>query len=170
MQFQEKDIPVESSARQAYILKQVELDNYRDIEDPFVCLTSDKRVNKVQIQPKVAVPTDDHRKTRLNFQDADFWYLKGYDHGLNFEMDSAIDSYRQAIRLETKHAQAMINIAGQYELQQRFDLATKWYKIAMVVDPEQLDAYYGYALCKFKEGDCLTAIDHLTIAIEKLDN
>lgn len=64
----------------------------------------------------------------------------------------------------------MINLGGQYELQQRYDLATKWYKIAMIVDPEKLDAYYGYALCKFKDGDCQQAIDHLSIAIEKLDN
>ena len=98
-------------------MKQVELDNYRDIEDPFVCLTKDNRVNKVEIRPKVAVPTEDHRKTRLNFQDADFWYLKGYDHARDFEMDSAIDSYRQAIRLATSHSAAMINLAAQYELQ-----------------------------------------------------
>lgn len=169
MQFSEKDIPNETSARQAYIMKQVELDNYRDIEDPFVCLTKDHRVNKVEIKPKLAVPSEDQRKTRLNFQDADFWYLKGYDHGLEFEMDSAIDSYRQAIRLNTQHSEAMINLAAQYEIQQRYELATKWYKIAMVVNPDQLDAFFGYALCKFKDGDCEDAIDHLTTAVDKLD-
>jgi len=67
-------------------------------------------------------------------------------------MDSAIDSFRQAIRLNTKHAQSMVNIAAQYDLQQRFNVAIKWYKIAIKRQPDLLDAYYGYALCQLKCG------------------
>ena len=84
-------------------------------------------------------------------------------------MDSAIDSYRQAIRLNSNHAEAMINLAAQYDVQQRFDVAAKWYKIAMTVNSDLLDAHFGFALCRFKDGNCEEAIDHLTTAIEKLD-
>ena len=38
--------------------------------------------------------------------------MKGYDHAELNEMDSAIDSYRQAIRLDTNHAEAMMNLAA----------------------------------------------------------
>ena len=68
-------------------------------------------------------------------------------------MDSAIDSYRQAIRLDSKHAGAMINLAAQYEEQQRYDVACKWYKMAMIINPDFLEAYFGYGICKFKEGN-----------------
>ena len=72
----------------------------------------DNRVHKIKKIPKVAVPDDKLRNTKFDFQDADFWFLKGFDHAELKEMDSAIDSYRQAIRLDSKHAGAMINLAG----------------------------------------------------------
>jgi tetratricopeptide (TPR) repeat protein len=62
----------------------------------------------------------------------------------------------------------MINIAAQYELQQRFDVAIKWYKIAIKRQPDLLDAYYGYALCQLKSGNIKSAIEHLSQAINLL--
>ena len=41
----------------------------------------------------------------------------------------------------------MMNMAGEYEMQQRYDIAVKWYYMALQRNPELLDAYYGYALC-----------------------
>lgn len=38
----------------------------------------------------------------------------------------------------------------------------------MTVKPDLLDAYYGYALCQFKDGKPQDAAEHLTIAINAL--
>ena len=95
-----------------YILRKIELDNIRDIEDPFVCLNVDLRKHKVNKQPKSAVPETKIRNQNWGFEDAEFWFLKGYDHAELGEMDGAIDSYRHAISLNQEHAEAMINLAG----------------------------------------------------------
>ena len=51
-------------------------------------------MNKINKKPFVAKPDDKLRNFKIDFQDSNFWYLKGYDHGELNEMDSAIDSYR----------------------------------------------------------------------------
>ncbi len=90
---------------------------------------------------------------RFNFDDANFWYLKGFDHYSKGELDSAVDSYRQAIRLNQRHFNSMMNLANCYENQQRFMKAVTWYEFALTVQPESDDAHYGIALCCFKDGD-----------------
>ena len=67
------------------------------------------KVNKFTVP---LIPDGRLRKIKLDFQEANFWYLKGYDHAEKTEMDSAIDSYRQCIRLDSKHAGAMVNLAA----------------------------------------------------------
>ena len=52
----------------------------RDIEDPFVVLNVDKRVNKINKKPLVAKPDEKLRNMKHDFQDSEFWFLKGYDH------------------------------------------------------------------------------------------
>jgi tetratricopeptide (TPR) repeat protein len=96
--------------------------------------------------------------------------LKGCDHAELGEMDGAIDSFRHAISLDQAHAEAMHNLAAQYEAQQRFSVAVKWYKIALTVKPGLLDAYYGYALCQFKDGRPQDAAEYLSIAIVALED
>ena len=59
----------------------------------------------------------------------------------------------------------MMNLAAQYESQQRFEIAIKWYKISFTIKP---DAYYGYAFCQFKHGKPNDAADQLMIAIKKI--
>lgn len=168
----EEDIPSCPKAQEVYVMQQIELDNLRDIEDPFVFVHHDDRENKVEISPLTIAPTDDRAMDCLNmkltFQDSAFWYMKGYDAERVKHMESAIDSYRQAIRLDTKHVLSMVNLAAQYEEQHRFDTACKWYKIAMRIDPECLEAYFGYAISRFKEGKPKESVEHLNIAIEKL--
>lgn len=161
-------IPEGLEERCRFILHKIELDNIRDIEDPFVCLSEDLRKHKVNKVPKSAVPDTKTRNQNWGFEDAEFWFLKGYDHAELGEMDGAIDSYRHAISLNQEHAEAMSNLAGQYEAQQRYAAAAKWYRIAIAVSPDLLDAYYGYAVCQFKDGKALDAAEHLSIAIDKL--
>jgi hypothetical protein len=59
----------------------------------------DLRKVKINKSPVYQAPDPKLKNMRFNFEDADFWYLKGYDHYLKSELDSAIDSYRQAVRL-----------------------------------------------------------------------
>lgn len=56
--FDEREIPQGDAQRHAWILRQVELDNLRDIEEPFVFLNIDKRVNKLDIRPKTVEPSN----------------------------------------------------------------------------------------------------------------
>ena len=131
----EEDIPAEAKALEVYVMQQIELDNLRDIEDPFVFVHNDSRANKVEIPPLTIAPDGDLKQQKLTFEDSAFWYMKGYEAERVKHMESAIDSYRQAIRLDTRCSAAMVNLAAQYEEQHRFDTACKWYKIAMKIDP-----------------------------------
>ena len=88
------DFPDGEVERHLFIMKQIELDNLRDIEDPFVCLNTDNRVNKINKAPLIHTPEEKLRNQNFDFQDSNFWFLKGYDNSILYEMDSAIDSYR----------------------------------------------------------------------------
>ena len=39
----------------------------------------------------------------------------------------------------------------------------------MLIDPDLLEAYYGFGICKFKDGNPKEAVYHLTIAIDKYE-
>lgn len=56
-------------------------------------------------------------KKKLDFNDPEFWFAKGYKHfhSANNEYESAIDSYRAAIRKKPLHVESMHNMACVYE-------------------------------------------------------
>ena len=60
---------------------------------------ADLRKVKINKTPNNIDPDPKLKNMRFNFDDADFWYLKGHSHYLKNELDSAIDSYRQAVRI-----------------------------------------------------------------------
>lgn len=126
------------------------------------------RVHKVDLLPKLIKPDKILQTKILDMESPDYWFIKGYEHAKNNEMDSAIDSYRQSIRLDTSNHKAMINIAAQYEHQQKYDLSCKWYKLSILISPDILEAYFGFALSAFKDGRPQDGVTHLDIAIEKL--
>ena len=96
-----KEVPdKEDNDYKLYVLRQIEIDNMRDIEDPFVCLNEDHRAVKVNKKPLFCEPDHKLKNLKLDLQDSNFWFLKGHDHQMKGEMDSAIDSYRQAIRMD----------------------------------------------------------------------
>ena len=74
-------------------------------------------------------PTKALRNVKHNFHTSAFWFIKGYEHyhSTNNELESAIDSYRQAIRLNSRHTEAMHNLGCSYEEQSRYDLGMKWF-------------------------------------------
>ena len=62
-----QEFPESDSERHLYVLKQTELDNLRDIEDPFVVLKVDNRVNKINKRPKIQAVTKEFRARKFNF-------------------------------------------------------------------------------------------------------
>ena len=129
----------------------------------------DLRKVKINKAPLSQTPDPKLKNMRFNFDDADFWYLKGYDHYMRSELDSAIDSYRQAVRLNPRHYHSMINLANCYEQQQSYAKAIIWYEFALWVQPESDDAHYGISLCCLKDGDPSRAFKHIEEAI-KINN
>ena len=128
----------------------------------------DLRKVKINKSPINQVPDPKLKNKRFNFEDADFWYLKGYDHYNKSELDSAIDSYRQAVRLNQRHYHAMVNLANCYEQQQCYPKAITWYDFALWVLPESDDAHYGISLCCMKDGDPQRGLHHIEEAIKAI--
>ncbi len=83
-----------------------------------------------------------------------------------------MDCYVQSIRIQQLNPLSIHNLACIYEMQQRFDLAVKWFDIAIQIDPQNLqiiDSYFGLALTYFKCGYSMKAIEKLDIAISMLN-
>lgn len=118
-------------------------------------------------------PAETLRNKKFDFNDANFWFLKGYNHshGSVHEEESAIDSYRQAINIDPFHIDSIHNLACVYEGQERFQLAIKWFSIALELksmDQDLKDAYYGMALSYFKSGNAGSAVFPLDMAVKLL--
>lgn len=150
------------------ILTQIENDNNDDIEGDFLAKEKDRRVYKVNMKCHDKGPTQQQLNQKHNFHTATFWFLKGYEHYhcAKNEVESAIDSYRQAIRLNPFYVDAMHNLACSYEEQQRFELGTRWFQRVIDLDPHVWDAYHGFALCAFKGGRADLALEKLNKVIE----
>lgn len=100
-----------------HVLRENEIDNEAEIENPFVNNQRDLRVFKIGIMCKVIEPEHGTKNLKLNYQSSEFWFVKGHDHSVKLQMNSAIDSYRQAIKLNPKCVEAMHNLGCLYESQ-----------------------------------------------------
>jgi len=175
----------------ARVLAEIEADNALDIEGPFVPTGRDPRMLRVALSSRDIAPEEALKSKKFDFNDAEFWFLKGYGHahGGSDEQESAIDSYRQAIRKDPSHVQSMHNLACVYEAQRRFNLAIKWFTFAKGITQtttelkpggpalrplrhliDYLNAYYGIALSNFKSGNPGRAVPALDEAIKQLDD
>jgi uncharacterized protein YneR len=78
------------------IMDEIRLED--EAEVPSVKRGTQKEVDlckvKINKAPVSQAPDPKLKNMRFNFDDADFWYLKGHDHYTKSELDSAIDSYR----------------------------------------------------------------------------
>ncbi|CDW89040.1 tpr domain containing protein [Stylonychia lemnae] len=122
------------------IVNELRVDDEIDQREPVVNLEVDKRKIKIDKLPVEMKPSAKVRNKRLDFNDPDFWFIKGYDHFKDFQLESAIDSYRQAIRI------------------QRFQMASKWYSYAIQIEKDKYEAYLGLCLCQFKDGNASDAL------------
>ena len=82
-----------------------------------------------------------------NFTQSGYWFLKGSEFYANSDFENAMDSYRKAIQLDIYNVDAMLNLSAIYEMRKRYCVASKWYRIIISIDPNYLEAYYGYAIC-----------------------
>jgi hypothetical protein len=88
-----------------------------DIEHPFCISDLEKRVYKIDITCHDTKPSTKMTKTKPTFKEPEFWYMKGHEHYHTVnESESAIDSYRQAIRLNPYFVNAIHNLACSYEI------------------------------------------------------
>ena len=66
LSWSEEDIPACPKQREIYVMQQIELDNLRDIEDPFVQgLHHDERVNKIAVAPLTIAPNKEEKSKKL---------------------------------------------------------------------------------------------------------
>lgn len=154
----------EEKKRREDVLRQIEADNLADIENAFF----HKGSNRVNIQCNDKAPSQVLRNMKHNFHTPAFWFLKGYDHYQNktSEIESAIDSYRQSIRLNPSYVDAMHNLGCSYDIQQRYKMGMQWFERVIDLEPTFLDAYHGYALSAFKSGQPELGVPKLDNAIE----
>ena len=52
---------------------------------------------------------------KYNFDDWQFWFLKGYTHMESGQLDSTIDSFGQALRVSPSHQIVLHDLACVYE-------------------------------------------------------
>ena len=107
----------------------------------------DNILNVINKKPNVFEPDYKMRAKVYEFSDTEYWFLKGYDYQKDEATDDAMDSYRKSIQLDAYNVDSMFNLAGLYEVQKRYSIACKWYKIILKLNPEYVEAHYGYALC-----------------------
>lgn len=95
------------------------------------------------------------------FQDAEFWFGKGFAMQKLDGVEVALDYYLQGIRCNTHHFPCVFNLACVYSSLDKHANARKWFNCAMKIDPQSIDSYYGSALSSFKQKKFLEAFNVL---------
>lgn len=78
------------------IQREIRHDNTLDIEGTKAEAEQDPRMVRISLKSIDFAPDETLRNKKFDFNDANFWFLKGYNHchGTIIEEESAIDSYR----------------------------------------------------------------------------
>ena len=84
------------------------------------------------------------------FQDAEFWFAKGFEMQKKEGVEVALDYYLQGVRANQTHFPCVFNLACVYSNMDKHVNAKKWFKLAIKINPRSIDAYYGSALSSFK--------------------
>ena len=77
------------------------------------------------------------------------------------ENDSALNCYRQALRLKSDHEPSIFNLACSFEMLGKYDDAFDWFKAAINCRENWPDAHYGLALCCLKLKRNQEAVEHI---------
>jgi tetratricopeptide (TPR) repeat protein len=85
----------------------------------------------------------------------------GYAMQLKDGTEAALDFYLSGIRCTTTNFPCVYNLACVYATLQKHTNALKWFNVAIKIDPNSMDAYYGSALSSFKMKRFQEAFDNL---------
>jgi tetratricopeptide (TPR) repeat protein len=118
--------------------------------------TKDKKEKK-QVEAKIS---DDERMFQANE-----WFDRGYEYGLNKEYDKAIEAYTSAIALNPNHAKAYNNRGIAYEKKGQYDRAIGDYNRVIAINPNLAEAYNNRGYAYYSKGQHDRAIEDYNKAI-----
>jgi len=76
----------------------------------------DSRVLEVNKNAVTIAPAKSMRNNyALDHSDSGYWFLQGYDFANDGVTATAVDAYRQALRIDPANIDAMMNMAAVYE-------------------------------------------------------
>jgi len=120
---------------------------------------------ELQRESRMVDPEKSRQMKTGVFNDADFWYHKGFTTGQKQQMDTALNCYKQAIKIDPAHYPSMFNLACCYEKLGRFSSAKRWFDNLCSIKLDWADAYYGAALSAFKLGKYEETLPRVSKAI-----
>ena len=97
--------------------------------------------------------------------DSDFWYHKGVVLNQKGKNESALNCYKQALKLNNSHTPSIFNLACNYEKLKNYPEAKSWFVKAIAVKDDWPDAYYGLALTCIRLSQTQEAVDAIEKAI-----
>jgi len=90
-----------------------------------------------------------------------------YNHGIDCykigQYDEAVDSFREAIRLDPNYIDAYYNLGSVFEYLQQYDAALAVFKQIIVRKPDDYDSVYKAAWLSYQLGDAQRAKTYLSI-------
>ena len=78
----------------------------------------------------------------------------------------ALDYYMSGIKIDPRHFGCIYNAACSHFYEKKYNNALKWFEIALKINPESYDSYFGKAITCLK----LNNVDQALKTIEILDS
>jgi tetratricopeptide (TPR) repeat protein len=97
---------------------------------------------------------------------SDFWFHKGVVLNSKDQNLSAVECYRQALKLDEKHLPSIFNLACNLEKLKCYDEAKQWFEHAINVKPIWTDALYGLTLTSIRLNLRADAVKYARRAVE----
>jgi len=109
-----------------------------------------EQLEKCKLVVTQMVPDPNRKINENSFHDPEFWFSKGFSMQQKDGTEAALDYYLQGIRCSSSHFPCVYNLACVYANLEKHQNALKWFNIAIKIDPNSTDAYYGSSLSSFK--------------------
>jgi tetratricopeptide (TPR) repeat protein len=106
------------------------------------------------------------RPVRPVLRDVGFYFNRGNDHSNSGKYEEAIESYKQAIKLNPDDAYAHTRLGVAYYKSGKYQEAIKSYKRAIRLDPDDKSAHYNLGIAYFESGMNKEAIESFKQAIK----